>query len=133
MARVLGFLIAAPIIFLVALVAASEFGGEVVELETYDPNGTKFATSLWVADLGGDAWLRAGDPESSWVLRLRENRQAKLTRNGEEVEVEAVFIDDYATQINREMRLKYGIADVIVSLTHDSDSVLAVRLLDPDA
>jgi hypothetical protein len=126
-------LIAAPLIFLVAILAATELGGEVVELETYDANGTRFVTSLWAVDLDGDVWLRAGDPTSGWVQRLKETPRAKLTRYGQKLEVEGLFIEDYAPQINREMRRKYGIADRIVGVLHEEDAVLAIRLIDPQA
>lgn len=129
MGRILGLLALAPILLGVAIPAAREFGGEVVELTTFEADDTRFVTSVWIAEIDGKLWIRGGDAEAGWVQRLREHPEAKLTRYGQTLDVEAAFVERYAAEINRAMREKYGWADRVVSVIHDSDHVLAIRLL----
>jgi hypothetical protein len=128
LSRIIGLLLLLPFAYFAALLAASEWGGEVVELETYDANDTMFTTSLWIVDAYGDTWLRAGDPDAAWLQRLRMNPEVNVTRDGLRQGYRAVVIDDFARRLNEAMREKYGIADRIVSTLHDPDEVVAIRL-----
>ncbi|MAG29841.1 MAG: hypothetical protein CL908_02985 [Deltaproteobacteria bacterium] len=128
MGKIIVIVILLPIVYLLALVAASEFGGEVVELETHDFRGGKYTTSLWIVDMYGDAWLRAGDPESTWLKRIREDPHVFVTRAGQKAPYRAEIVDGFSSRINAQMREKYGPAETLISTIHDADEVVAIRL-----
>ena len=71
MGRIIAVVLGIPILYVVLIVAASEWGGEVVKLETEDSIGHTFVTSVWIVDFDRAAWLRAGNPDSDWVRQLR--------------------------------------------------------------
>lgn len=130
---ILGLLITSPLWFGIALYAASEYGGEVVELETFDERGNALKTRLWVVDIHEESWLRAGDPEATWLKRLEKNPEVILVRDGERLPLVATLWDDGPDRINYMMREKYGYADQIVSLIHDPAAVVTVRLIPPES
>ena len=129
MTRIIGIVILLPLLYVLAVLVASEFGGEVVEVETFDDRGRKFSTSLWIVDLYGDTWIRAGDPDSAWVQRLRVNPEVAMTREGARATYHAEIVEDFAERINDGMREKYGRADQLISTIHDDEAVLAIRLV----
>jgi hypothetical protein len=131
LSRIIGLLFLLPFALAIAILAASEWGGEVVTLETYDPRGTMFSTSLWIVDLYGEEWLRASDPEASWVRRLRETPNVVLIRDGVRKGYLAVIVEDFSGRINDGMREKYGFADQLTGLLRDPEQVLAIRLEEP--
>lgn len=131
MGRIIMIAILAPVLYLGAILLASEFGGEVVELETVDERGRKFVTSLWIVDREGDAWLRAGSPDSTWLMRVVKFPEISLTRDGSKSSYRAEVVEDYSRQINQWMREKYGRADMLISTIHDDDAVVAIRLARP--
>ena len=131
MSRIIGIVLLLPILYGIGILVASEWGGEVVELETYDARGTMFKTSVWIVDAYDDSWLRAGDPEAAWVQRLRETPNVVVTRDGERRGYLAVIVPDFASRINAVMREKYGWADQLIATLHDPDEVVAVRLQEP--
>jgi hypothetical protein len=127
---IIGLAICSPLIFGAALLVASEYGGEKVELETLDERGTSFFTTLWVVELHEEPWLRAGDPEATWLQRVRADPQVFLIRDGERREYQAEVSDDDVWRVNEAMRDKYAWADQIVSLIHDPEAVVPVRLVE---
>ncbi len=129
----IGLVMCSPLIFGGLLLVASEYGGEKVELETLDDRGTSFFTTLWVAELHEQPWLRAGDPEATWLQRLRGDPQVFLIRDGERKEYRAEVSDEDVSRINEAMREKYAWADQIVSLIHDPEAVVAIRLVEPSS
>lgn len=130
-ARIIGILLLLPFVLAIAILIASEWGGEVVTLETYDARGTMFSTSLWIVDLYGDEWLRASDPEAGWVGRLREASNVVLIRDGVRKGYRAEIVRDFGDRINDGMREKYGFADQLTSLLRDPEEVVAIRLEEP--
>ncbi len=129
---IIGLLISSPLLFGGALYAASEYGGETVEIETFDKRGNSFATKLWVVDIHEEPWLRAGNPEAGWLLRMQQDPEIVLIRDGERAKFFAE-IDEYESErINYMMREKYGLADQLISLIHDPEAVVAVRLVEPE-
>ena len=127
----IGLVICSPLIFGGALLLASEYGGEKVELETLDERGTSFFTTLWVVEFHEEPWLRADDPEATWLQRLRGDPQVFLIRDGERREYRAEVSDEDASRINEAMLEKYAWADQVVSLIHDPEAVVAIRLVEP--
>ena len=104
---IIGLVICSPLIFGVALLVASEYGGEKVELETLDERGTSLFTTLWVVELHEEPWLRAGDPEATWLKRLRTEPRVFLIRDGERSEYVAEVSDEGASRVNEAMREKF--------------------------
>ncbi len=131
MARILLLLIFIPVLYVAAVFAASEWGGEVVRVETQDGSGQSFVTSVWVVDMDGSAWLRAGNRDSGWVERLRTQPRVLVTRNGVKEAYRAGVRDEAVGRVNASMREKYGIADRIVSTLHDPGKIAAIRLVEP--
>ncbi len=131
MAYLIRFLLLLPVLYGAALFAASEWGGEVVQIETYDERGTRFETSVWIAEAYGDLWLRAGNPEAAWLQRLRETPDVALRRGGKATPHRAVVVPGSARRVNDLMRQKYGWADHVISTLHDPAEVVAVRLEEP--
>jgi hypothetical protein len=131
MKQIIATIVLVPIVYLAALLVASEWGGEVVKIETYDVRGRKLETSVWIAQMQGDLWLRGGDPEAAWVQRLHKEPEIYVTRKGVRTKYRGEIVEDYAREINEAMREKYGRADLVVSTIHDSDEVVAVRLVEP--
>jgi hypothetical protein len=115
--------------FVLAVIIASE-SGEVVVLQTFDPVGTGYETRLWVIEDGDRLWLRAGDPESRWLQRLRVKPEVELERGGETRSYRAVPVDDpdVRTWLNASLAEKYGWADRFVSILGDHSVCVPTRL-----
>ncbi len=128
---ILRLLFASPILFGAALFWATQYGGETVELETVDERGTSFHTTLWVVDLHDEPWLRAGDPEATWLQRLKVDPDVFLNRDGERKPYRAEVSEGDAWRVDEAMREKYAWADWIVSWVHDPAGVVAIRLVEP--
>jgi hypothetical protein len=132
MGKIITAILLSPIVFFAAILLASEYGGEVVTLETHDERGGKYETSVWIVDLYGDQWLRAGDSEATWLKRIRDYPEVHVTRFGEREVYRAEVDDDFSGRINDGMREKYGRADQLISTIHDDEEVVAIRLIRPE-
>jgi len=128
--RLVLFVVALAVVFVGAIFAASELGGEVVDVETVDAGGAHHHTHLWVVDDGGFAWLRAGVPSSGWLVRIEANPDVHVTRAGVDQPMKAVPVREPAVRdrIHALMREKYGWADRLVSSLRDPNGSVAVRL-----
>lgn len=129
--RIIALLIGLPILYFGAILAASEWGGEVVQIETSDAKGHSFKTSVWIVDFDRAAWLRAGDADADWVRHLRADPLVFVTRAGERRSYRAQVFEKLTPQVNEAMRKKYGRADQLVSTIHNADDVVAIRLVEP--
>jgi hypothetical protein len=110
-------------------VLASEFGGEVVVLHTTDSSGASYQTSLWIVeDENEDLWLRSGDPNSGWLIRLEDNPSVKLTRDDEVEHYRAVIFMEQVDHVNDLMAADYGMADQLMGLQRDPESIVPIRL-----
>jgi len=126
--KIIRWLLIAVLAFIGLVVVASEFGGEVVKLQTADQMGVTTDTSLWVVDDGGAIWVRAGNPNAEWLERLQAKPEVKLLRDGEWRDYRATPVPGGAERINDLMAEKYGWAESVISLIHDSNAVIPVRL-----
>jgi len=127
--KLIVLLFLSPFLFVLSILLASEFGGEVVEIETYDVRGRSYETSLWIVDLYGTVWLRAGNPDATWLQRLIKNPEVYVTRDGLRAAYRAEVVGDFGGRVNDGMREKYGSADRLISTIHDDEGVVAVRLV----
>jgi hypothetical protein len=124
----IGVLVALALVF-GARFAASELGGEVVTLTTFDSEGEPYETSLWIVHDDGSLWLRAGNPGSSWLARIRLDPKVEVTRAGETVAYRAEIVLDRRDRINRKMADAYGWADTLIGAMRESESTQPVRLI----
>ena len=104
-------------IFYVSLnFAASELGGEVVQLIRNDPEESTKSIRVWIVDARDQAWIEHGDTNSFWVKRLSSEPEVSLIRGGAEIKYTAVT-DIGSHEIYHDLRReKYGIADRIIEL-----------------
>ncbi len=124
-----GALVGALFLFLAVTLIGSELR-EVVVLTSVDDAGQEHETRLWVVDYGDKAWLRAGDADREWYLRVRQNREIRVRRNGED-RAYRVFIVDYgATRevIDKAMREKYGWTDAVIQSLEGNPLTVPIRL-----
>lgn len=126
-----GFLTAA--LLLVVMVPDK---GEVVRLVTQDGSGEHRDTELWIAELDGQTYIRASNPNARWLARLQSKAPASIERDGHLVEIETIVDDDpqIRERLSRAMSEKYGLADRIWGLMRSSDCVaIRIRTLDTGA
>ncbi len=129
MKRILLVLVALALAFVVAIGAASELGGEVVQLHTRGADGADHTTPLWVVDHEGFAYLRAGDRSASWFERLSREPQVRVDRGGKATAYQAVPAPELTPRIDELMAEKYGLADRFVGLIRNPANSMAVRLV----
>ena len=129
MRRIVLLLVALPVLFGLAILAASEFGGEVVTLYTRDAAGGEARTSLWVVDYQGSQYLRAGDRSSGWFDRLRRAPEVRVERGGRAATYQAVPTPELTPTIDALMAEKYGFADRFVGIIRDPAQSMAVKLV----
>jgi hypothetical protein len=122
--------VALGVVFFGAIFVASETGGEIVTLTTFEADGSPAETRLWVVDDAGATWLRCGVPTSGWCGRLRANPGVRVRRGGEEGSFTAVLVSEPTTRdrIHVLMADKYGWADGVIGLIRDGEASVAVRL-----
>lgn len=123
-------LFAVLILLIAAIFGVSETGGEVVTLETLDGAGQPHETRLWVVELRGHPWLRAGQPSSSWLERLEANPEVRLTRDGHTRHYRAQPAHDPETRdrIHALMAEKYGWAERVIAVSRDGSQSVPVEL-----
>jgi hypothetical protein len=106
---------------------ASE-SGEVVVLSTRGSGEAAEETRLWVVDHEGHQYLRAGQPQAGWFMRLKASPRVGLERNGERNAWDAVPEPGKQAVINDLMRAKYGWADEFIGMMFGRDDATPVRL-----
>ena len=118
------------VLVIVGIFAASELGGEVVTLQTLAADGTAIETRLWIVEVDGDLWLRAGARPSGWLKRIEADPRVSITRGEVTSDHRAVPVRDAQTRdrIHAAMRERYPLADALVSLARDGSLSVPVRL-----
>ncbi|HVP28595.1 MAG TPA: hypothetical protein VMW35_05480 [Myxococcota bacterium] len=128
MGKLIRWLLIAAVAFVALIAIASEFGGEVVTLRTWDSIGVEYNTHVWVVDDQGSIWVRSGDPNSGWLERLHARPSCELERAGEWRKYVATPVPGAAERINSLMAEKYGWADAVIGLVMDRSASVPVRL-----
>ena len=105
---------------------------EVVVLTTIDDSGTEQRTRLWIVDVDGTPYLRAGDPRSQWYARLVSHPDIRLERQDKTLAYHAVPAPEETPRINALMADKYGWADRYVGAIFPRSRAMAIRLEMPD-
>ena len=116
----------------IVLASSSVDEGEVVTLISTDSAGAAFETQLWIVDVDGSLYLRAGSPHSRWLARLRAQPHVTLVRGGVRVEASALPQTDpkILSLVNERMAEKYGYADRLWAHLVDRDHSVPI-LLEP--
>ncbi len=109
----LGGLVALVVLVFLTQLIASE-SAEVVVLTSEGAEGPQ-ETRLWVVDLDGVQYLRAG-LDSGWYQRLVATPEAGLVREGAPGEYRAEAHMAVVDEVNRLMREKYGWRDAYIDL-----------------
>lgn len=122
------WLIAVVIAGLLLLQMVASESGEVVVLSTRGEGESVEETRLWVVDHDGHAWLRAGQPQSGWFMRLKANPRIGLERDGVRNAFDAVPEPGMRDPVNDLMRAKYGWADEFIGMLFGRDDATPVRL-----
>ena len=122
--------VGAAALLLASIFAVSESGTEIVTLESFEAEGTPVETRLWVVDYDGDAWLRAGRPDSAWLARMEANPEVFVTRGEERRPFLAAPTREPAARdrIHALMKEKYGWSDRWISAIRDASQSVPVRL-----
>ncbi|NNL86897.1 MAG: hypothetical protein HKP27_14640 [Myxococcales bacterium] len=128
--QAIGVLVFAALALGIGVVAASEWGGEVIDLYTRDAAAQEHHTRLWVVEDDGAWWLRAGTPGSGWLARIGSGGAVEVQRGGVRAVYRATPERDPARRDRTHalMREKYGGADRLISLLRDGEQSVPVRL-----
>lgn len=105
--------------------------GEVVEITTVALNGITRETPLWIVEVGGDLYLRAGSPSARWLARIENNPVIWLEMGSVRQRFEALPLRDdrsVRTSVNRAIAEKYGLADTLVGLLVDPDRSVPILI-----
>jgi len=103
--------------------------GEVVEVETYDPRGMSFHPSAWIVAGNGAHLLRASTWDVGWLDRLRSHPDIHITRDGVRSAFRAEIADAALDRVNHWMREKYGRSDELMTAFRDPAEATAIRLI----
>jgi hypothetical protein len=117
----------ALVVGVLALQVIASETGEVVVLHTRDAGGGSVETRLWVVEVDGRQYLRAGGG-SGWFGRLSADPEVEVVRGGALAAYRAVPEPDRNGAVNAQMRAKYGWRDRVISLLVDRSSAIPVRL-----
>jgi hypothetical protein len=129
MGKLIGVVVLGLALFFGAIFLAGDLGGEVVVLmTTAGDDGGRRETKLWIVEDNGQLWLRAGQPDSEWLERLRARPHVTLVRNGAPRDYRAVAIPKQRERINRLMAERYGWADSLIGLVRDESETVPIRL-----
>ncbi len=108
--------VAVSIFYVSLYFAASELGGEVVQLVRNDSEESTTSIRVWIVDARDQAWIEHGDTNSFWIKRLSSEPEVSLIRGGAEIKYTAIT-DIGSHEIYHDLRReKYGIADRIIEL-----------------
>lgn len=104
--------------------------GEVVTIQTQASDGSFRSTPVWIVQIHGTPYLRAGSPSARWLDRLRARPEVLVERGGVERRYLAHPREDprYRRAVNRAMAEKYGLADQLVTLFIDRNDSVPIRL-----
>jgi hypothetical protein len=125
--RIAGLLVALVVVVMGLSMVASETG-EIVTLQTNDAEGKPKETRLWVVDDGGKQWLRAGSPQSSWLLDIQRSPIVQVEREGQKALYTAVPQPELRERLNPLFAEKYGWADAYIGALFGRDDATPIRL-----
>ena len=88
---------------------------DTVQVVTADADGEARVTTIWLAIVDEQGYIRTGD--SRWFANLKRDPALKLRAGGAEYALKSEFVDEAAlnTRIDAAFRTKYGFSDRLVS------------------
>ena len=103
------------IVVLAQSVAAES--GEVCVLSVTDAKGEVHTTRIWIAEDGGQGWIRGGSQAGGWASRAAKVGKVELRRAGEAVRYRTLRETDADARrrVNALFREKYGWRDTLIS------------------
>jgi len=93
-----------------------------VEVVTLDADGAERVTTIWLAVLDEQGYIRTGS--SYWFANLGRDPKLRLRAGGAEYALKSELVQDDAlgTRIDAAFRAKYGFSDRVVSLFRGSSA-----------
>jgi hypothetical protein len=125
--RVVLLLVALGVVAMGLSMLASETG-EVVTLQTNDEAGKPRETRLWVVEHDDHQWLRAGSPQSRWLLDIQRSPIVQVEREGQKALYTAVPQAERRDELNPLFAEKYGWADAYIGALFGRDDATPIRL-----
>ncbi len=126
--RILGTALVLLVVVFVVQFAASE-SGEVVVITSYDREEVAYDTRVWVVELDGQWYLRAGSRDAAWAERLAERPDFFMVRGEFQGRVVARWDEQNTPGVNALMAEKYGWADRLVGTLYPRDNAIAIEVL----
>lgn len=128
LALVTGVVAAVFVSMMVLAIVLSEVG-EVVLIETAQPDGSTRTTRIWIVDAPDGPRVR-GAGGTPWVDGARRVPEVKVSRRGTVTAYRAVELKDPADheRVRVWMREKYGVADQLIDAVRNLDRVAIFRL-----
>lgn len=107
--------------------------GEVVVVRAQDDAGAFHDTRLWVVDVDGAAYVRTGNPQNPWLLRVRAHPDVEVTRRGVTGPFRAVPVEDpgIRDRVNAAVAEKYGFSETALRATFLTPERATPVRLDP--
>jgi hypothetical protein len=107
--------------------------GEGVVGRAQDDDGAFHDTRLWVVDVDGAAYVRTGNPQSPWLLRVRAHPDVEVTRAGATASFRAVPVEDpgIRDRVNAAVAEKYGFSETTLRATFLTPERVTPVRLDP--
>ncbi len=104
-------------------------GEETVSLATHDADGALCDTTVWLAVVDGQGYLRTGN--TRWRANLDREPDTEFRIAGKEYPLRAQQVTDadLIARINAEFRAKYGFSDRFVGWFASEDSAVFVALV----
>ena len=121
-------LIVVLLLALVGLQMVASESGEVVVVTTTVAEGESTTTRLWIVDMDGVSYLRAGSPMAGWYQRMQADPQINVVRGGEQFSARVEPQPQLRDAINALMRTKYGWADQVIEALYGRDDAIPLRL-----
>ena len=122
--RIVVLIVVAVVLVMGGSIIASE-SGEVAVLRTPDPTTE---TRLWIVDDAGQQWIRAGSPQSSWLLAIQQNPAVEVERDGQTAPYTAVPDVASRERLNELFAAKYGWADAYIAALFGREDATPIRL-----
>src|SRR5215510_9748146 len=129
--RLFGLTVTLVVFSACGVYALSEIGPEVVTVETFAPDGTPVSTRLWIVDAGGHPWLQAALPwAQDWLHRMEARPRVVVHRVTGVREFDAVLVrePEAAERVQALMRAKYGVRDLLVTVSGLVKGTVPIRL-----
>ena len=94
---------------------------ERVEIVTTDEDGSARDTTIWIAVVDGQGYIRTGN--SSWKRNIERNPDVTLRIEETEYPVRAEFVTDaeLKARVAQALREKYGLSDSFIDLFRSGD------------